>query len=120
MFIRFDITGLEHDRPIDTVGLQDILCNKMLSRWPESLKSFSVRIPDGAYVVDQGVEPHVSHIVFIKGKGNSPLDLDLPLGKHEVRVNSPGHYEWEAQLQLREEGETPLFVRLIPMDDNNP
>jgi hypothetical protein len=60
--------------------------------------------------------------VFVDGsfKGKSPLNLDLPFGKHEVRLNLPNHYEWEAQLQLREEGETPLFVRLIQMDDNNP
>lgn len=56
--------------------------------------------------------------VFVDGtfKGKSPLDLDLPTGKHEVRLNLPNHYEWEAQLQLREQGETPLFVRLIPME----
>jgi serine/threonine protein kinase len=74
---------------------------------PASLKVQSV--PTGAQV-------------FVDGsfKGKSPLNLDLTLGKHEVRLNLPNHYEWEAQLQLREEGETPLFVRLIQMDDNNP
>ena len=56
--------------------------------------------------------------VFVGGafKGKSPIDLDLPAGKYEVRLNLPNYYEWEAQLQLREEGETPLFVRLIPME----
>jgi hypothetical protein len=56
--------------------------------------------------------------VFVDGsfKGKSPLDLDLSIGKHEVRLNLPDHYEWEAQLQMKEEGETPLFVRLIPME----
>jgi eukaryotic-like serine/threonine-protein kinase len=56
--------------------------------------------------------------VFVGGafKGKSPIDLDLPAGKHEVRLNLPNYYEWEAQLQLREERETPLFVRLIPME----
>jgi hypothetical protein len=56
--------------------------------------------------------------IFIDGvfKGKSPLHLDLPLGKHEVRLNLPNHYEWEAQLQLREEVETPLYVRLVPME----
>ncbi|MBW2107494.1 MAG: serine/threonine protein kinase [Deltaproteobacteria bacterium] len=60
--------------------------------------------------------------VYVDGvfKGKSPLNLELPLGKHEVRMNLPDHYEWEAQLQLREAGETPLFVRLIPMEANNP
>jgi serine/threonine protein kinase len=60
--------------------------------------------------------------VFLDGsfKGKSPLKLALPLGKYEVRLSLPHYYEWEAQLQLREEGETPLLVRLIPVDDNNP
>ncbi len=60
--------------------------------------------------------------VFLDGifKGKSPLKLELPLGKYEVRLSLPNYYEWEAQLQLREEGQTPLLVRLIPIDDNNP
>jgi len=57
--------------------------------------------------------------VFIDGqfKGKTPLNLDFSLGKYEIRVNLPDHYEWEAQIELKEEGETPLFVRLIPMDE---
>lgn len=60
--------------------------------------------------------------VYIDGvfKGKSPLNLKLPLGKYEVRMSLPDHYEWEAQLQLREAGETPLFARLIPMQAKNP
>ena len=58
--------------------------------------------------------------VFLDGsfKGKSPLNFDLPLGKYEVRLSMPNYYEWEAQLQLREEGETPLLVRLVPINDN--
>jgi hypothetical protein len=37
------------------------------------------------------------------------------LGKHAVRLTLPDYHEWEAQIHLTEEGETPLFVRLIPM-----
>ena len=48
--------------------------------------------------------------------GQTPLNLKIPFGKHEVRLNLPDYYEWEAQLQLNEAGETPLFVRLIPME----
>ncbi|MBW1862784.1 MAG: serine/threonine protein kinase [Deltaproteobacteria bacterium] len=58
--------------------------------------------------------------VFLDGsfRGKSPLNFDLPLGKYEVRLSMPNYYEWEAQLQLREEGETPLLVRLVPIDNN--
>lgn len=48
--------------------------------------------------------------------GQTPLNLKIPLGKYEVRLSLPDYYEWEAQLQLNEVGETPLFVRLTPMD----
>lgn len=56
--------------------------------------------------------------VFLDGsfKGKTPINLDLPLGKYEVRVNLPDYHEWEAQLQISEPGETPLNVRLIPIE----
>ena len=58
--------------------------------------------------------------VFLNGslKGRTPLTVDLPLGKYEIRLSRQNYHEWEAQLQLDEEGETPLFVRLISMDKN--
>ncbi len=57
--------------------------------------------------------------VFLNGslKGRTPLTVDLPLGKYEIRLSRQNYHEWEAQLQLDEEGETPLFVRLISMDE---
>jgi serine/threonine protein kinase len=60
--------------------------------------------------------------IFLDGSftGRSPLTAELPLGKHEVRLSLPGHHDWEAQVQLREEGQTPLFVRLVPVDNSNP
>jgi len=48
--------------------------------------------------------------------GQTPLNLKIPLGKYEVRLSLPDYYEWEARLQLNEVGETPLFVRLTPME----
>jgi hypothetical protein len=51
-------------------------------------------------------------------KGQTPLTIDLPLGKYEIRLSRQNFHEWEAQLQLDEEGETPLFVRLIAKDKN--
>jgi serine/threonine protein kinase len=58
--------------------------------------------------------------VFLNGalKGQTPLTVDLPLGKYEIRLSHQNYHEWEAQLQLEEEGETPLFVRLISIDNN--
>jgi serine/threonine-protein kinase len=48
-------------------------------------------------------------------KGKTPINLELPFGKYEVRVNLPDYYEWEAQLQINTPGKTPLYVRLIPI-----
>jgi serine/threonine-protein kinase len=58
--------------------------------------------------------------VFVNGslKGRTPMTVDLRLGKYEIRLSRHNYHEWEAQLQLDEEGETPLFVKLISMDDS--
>jgi serine/threonine-protein kinase len=60
--------------------------------------------------------------LFIDGtfKGQTPTKLDLPAGKHEVRITLQDHYDWEAQVQLKEDGETPLMIRLIPMVEKKP
>jgi serine/threonine protein kinase len=49
-------------------------------------------------------------------KGNTPINVEIPIGKYEVRVSLPDYHEWEAQLQISEPGETPLNVRLIPIE----
>ncbi len=49
-------------------------------------------------------------------KGTTPMDVKLALGKYEVRLNLPEHFEWEAQINIDEEGDTPLDVRLAPMN----
>jgi len=53
--------------------------------------------------------------VFINDafKGKTPVNLSLPLGKHEVLVTLRGYYEWEASVDLDRSGETPLYVRLV-------
>ena len=57
--------------------------------------------------------------VFINNllKGKTPLVLKLPLGKYEIRVSRPEYYEWEAELNLDKEEETPLAVRLTPISE---
>ena len=48
--------------------------------------------------------------------GKTPLKLDLPLGKYEIKLSLQDHYDWEAQVQLDREGETPLNVNLVSMN----
>lgn len=54
--------------------------------------------------------------VYVDGafKGKSPLQIPLPVGKHEVRLTLADHHEWEAQIEMTDEGVTPLAVQLIP------
>jgi len=56
--------------------------------------------------------------VFVDGDllGMAPLRLELPRGKHEVRLNLAGYHEWEAQVDLGEEATPPLSVILAPME----
>ena len=55
--------------------------------------------------------------VFIDGelKGETPLDLKVPFGKYEMRVSKENFYEWAGQVELEEEGPTPLFIKLNPL-----
>jgi eukaryotic-like serine/threonine-protein kinase len=56
--------------------------------------------------------------VFVDGgfRGPAPLQLELSQGKHEVRVTLPNYLDWEAQVEIKE-GETPLAVKLRPMEE---
>ena len=57
--------------------------------------------------------------IFVDGesKGKTPLDMALPLGTYEVHLTLPDYYDWEAQIELRKEGETPIRVRLVPVEE---
>jgi hypothetical protein len=49
--------------------------------------------------------------------GVTPLDMELPLGKHEVRLLLPKYYDWKAQIELTEKNKTlPIFFRLLPVE----
>ena len=56
--------------------------------------------------------------VFVDGgfRGPTPLQLELSQGKHEVRLTLTAYLDWEAQVEIRE-GETPLVVKLRPMEE---
>jgi len=60
--------------------------------------------------------------VFINGifRGRTPLILKLPVGKHEVRMTLADYHDWEAQVQLEGEKETPLRVRFLPIAEKKP
>lgn len=76
---------------------------------PKEVKLLPLRvesIPNGAEVFVDGVL-----------MGQTPTKLNLPAGKHEVRLALPNYYHWEAQVEVRGERGTPLLVRLIPITE---
>lgn len=54
--------------------------------------------------------------VFVNGiaRGETPLQLKLPPGKHNVRVTLAKFRNWESQVLLKVAEEYPLSVRLVP------
>lgn len=56
--------------------------------------------------------------VFVDGapKGQSPLRVEAPPGKHEVRIKLAGYEEWEAQVELAQGAEVPLDVELVRIE----
>ncbi|MBR9979831.1 MAG: serine/threonine protein kinase [Desulfatitalea sp.] len=62
-------------------------------------------------------EPSGAHVYVDDGlKGRTPLDVPLPIGKYELRLNLEGHIEWQAQVNLDTDGETPVNVTLWPLE----
>ncbi len=55
--------------------------------------------------------------IYVNGEhlGSTPILIKLPMGKYNVRLQSDGYHEWEAQLEISEPGEVPLFVKLHPI-----
>ncbi|HQP12590.1 MAG TPA: PEGA domain-containing protein [Candidatus Omnitrophota bacterium] len=53
--------------------------------------------------------------IFIDGnfKGKTPSRLEVSAAKHEVRLVLAGYYDWEAQVEPKENSEFPLVVKLI-------
>jgi serine/threonine protein kinase len=49
-------------------------------------------------------------------KGRTPLDLPVPLGKYQLRLNLPGHLSWEAQIEADMEDEIPVHIQMKPMN----
>lgn len=77
----------------------------------------SVQAPVEKALLNLGSDPQGAQ-VFIDNslEGTTPLSLEVPLGKHEIRMSLPDFNAWEAQIDLDKTGEVPLFVRLEPAE----
>ncbi len=67
-----------------------------------------------AFVKITSDPPNASIYVNNTFKGRTPMQCELPLGLHDVRLTLAGHYESEAQIDVNETGEIPVHLRLIP------
>lgn len=90
-----DQREVKKDATGEKVDAQNLL-NKTVS-----LKMNSV--PQGANVYIDGVF-----------KGKTPMDLQMPIGKYEVRYSLEGYLPWEAQVGRDTPGEIPLSITLGP------
>ena len=71
----------------------------------------------GLAVVKVGSEPTDAQVfVDREFKGSTPLQLELPVGKHEIRLALSDYHDWKAKIQLNEKSVTPLLVRLLPIE----
>ena len=70
--------------------------------------------PGGALLVKS--DPNEAQI-FIDGEymGLTPMLIKLPFGKYHVLLRREGYYEWEAQLEMSEPNEIPLYAKLSPI-----
>lgn len=59
--------------------------------------------------------------VFINGdwKGNTPMQLELDMGKYEIRLSKPSYYHWEAQVTIDKQGPVPIFGSLLPITEED-
>ncbi len=57
--------------------------------------------------------------VLIDGdsKGETPANLKLAAGRHEVRLTLPQYRAWTAQVRVTEDAAVPLSVRLQPIEE---
>ena len=68
----------ENRTPIDGMCGQDILADEMDARRPPVLKCLRIRSETGrGNVVDQRIEPDISHIVGIEGERDAPSEAAL-------------------------------------------
>ena len=48
--------------------------------------------------------------------GQSPMEIELPLGKHELRLSLANYLAWEAQVDIDTPGQMPLHISMRKSD----
>jgi hypothetical protein len=99
---------------VQTPEFQDILSlYKSISQEPEPSAEI-LETSGGAILIES--EPTAARI-YLNGEyfGSTPKRVKLPMGKYHLQLKNEGYHQWQAQVELSEPGEIPIFVILEPI-----
>jgi hypothetical protein len=99
---------------IQTPEFQDIL-SLYKATAPVSEASPQKAEPDGSALLVNSNPPDAR--IYVNGEflGATPMLIKLPMGKYHVQLQSDGYNDWQAQIELDEPGELPLYINLHPI-----
>ncbi|MDH4319715.1 MAG: PEGA domain-containing protein, partial [Desulfobulbaceae bacterium] len=107
-----DISTKKEEPPEDSVLSQVTLPPAA----PRSLRLEEPAAKDAMLALLQINSTPMGADIYVDGdfKGYTPAELNLRAAKHEVRLQLKDHLNWQAQLDLRKGGVTPLAITLLP------
>ena len=74
-----DVERHEHGRPVHAVRGEDVLTDEVVGGGPDR-RAVGISLVEGgggAHVVQEGVEPHVGHVILVERERNAPAEADL-------------------------------------------
>ena len=99
--------GHEHRGPDHAVEADDVLAHNVLLSRPEAceaLGGLGVAVAGGGDVVDEGVEPHIGHVVGVEGQRDAPVERGARDGEVLEAALDEAHDLVAADLRLDEVG----------------
>ena len=81
-----NVEGHEHGRPVHTMRGEDVLADEVVGGRPDR-RAVGISLVEGgggAHVVEQGVEPHVGHVVGVERQRNAPAEACLRAADAQV------------------------------------
>ena len=105
--------GHEHRGPDHAVEADDVLAHDVLLGRPEARKALGglgVAIAGGRDVVDEGVEPHVGHVVGVEGQRDAPVERGARDGEVLEAALDEAHDLVATDLRLDEVGVSGIEV----------
>ncbi|MEX1368087.1 MAG: PEGA domain-containing protein, partial [Nannocystaceae bacterium] len=76
---------------------------------PAAVGTVTVRAVEGARVAVDGED-----------RGEAPVELELPLGEHRVRITAPGHHPWESTIDVIPGANPAVRAELVAAEEPAP